>query len=69
LTITCYSARRSEGHHAMDSLPTGSIQSWVIVAVVALSPVIVLFLSVSIGLVRPGRGRELPPDSTGRQVE
>ena len=29
----------------MDSLPTGSRQSWLIVAAVALSPIIILFLA------------------------
>jgi hypothetical protein len=33
----------------MDSLPTGSTQSWVIVAAVAFSPVIILFLAETIG--------------------
>jgi hypothetical protein len=29
----------------MDSLPAGSMQSWLIVATVALSPIIILFLA------------------------
>jgi hypothetical protein len=33
----------------MDSLPTGSTQSWLIVAAVAFSPVIILFLADAIG--------------------
>ena len=33
----------------MDSLPTGSTQSWVIVAAVAFSPVIILLLADAIG--------------------
>ena len=42
----------------MDSLPTGSTQSWLIVAAVAFSPVIVLFLADAIGrLFRPSGGR------------
>ena len=35
----------------MDSLPTGSTQSWLIVAIAALSPVIILFLADCIGRV------------------
>ena len=42
----------------MDSLPTGSTQSWLIVAAVAFSPVIVLFLADAIGwLIRQSGGR------------
>jgi hypothetical protein len=42
----------------MDSLPTGSTQSWLIVAAVAFSPVIVLFLADAIGwLIRQPGGR------------
>ena len=42
----------------MDSLPTGSTQSWLIVAAVAFSPVIVLFLAEAIGwLIRQARGK------------
>jgi hypothetical protein len=42
----------------MDSLPTGSTQSWLIVAAVAFSPVIVLFLVDAIGwLTRQARGK------------
>ena len=33
----------------MDSLPTGSTQSWLIVAAVAFSPAIVLFLADAVG--------------------
>jgi hypothetical protein len=36
----------------MDSLPTGSTQSWLIVAAVAFSPVIVLCLADAIGWLR-----------------
>jgi hypothetical protein len=43
----------------MDSLPTGSSQSWLIVAAVAFSPVIILFLADAVGwLFSHGRGRE-----------
>jgi hypothetical protein len=43
----------------MDSLPTGSTQSWLIVAAVAFSPVIVLRLADAIGwLIRQARGKE-----------
>jgi hypothetical protein len=46
----------------MDSLPTGSTQSWFIVAAVALSPVIVLCLADAIGwLIRQARGKEGVP--------
>ena len=42
----------------MDSLPTGSTQSWLIVAAVAFSPAIVLFLTDAIGwLIRQARGK------------
>jgi hypothetical protein len=42
----------------MDSLLTGSTQSWLIVAAVAFSPVIVLFLTDAIGwLIRQARGK------------
>jgi hypothetical protein len=42
----------------MDSLPTGSTQSWLIVAAVAFSPTIVLFLADAIAwLVRQARGK------------
>jgi hypothetical protein len=42
----------------MDSLPTGSTQSWFIVAAVAFSPVIVLCLADAIGwLMRQARGK------------
>jgi hypothetical protein len=42
----------------MDSLPTGSTQSWFIVAAVAFSPVIVLYLADAIGwLIRQARGK------------
>jgi hypothetical protein len=33
----------------MDSLPTGSVQSWVIVASASLSPILILFLADVIG--------------------
>jgi len=36
----------------MDSIPTGSTQSWIIVAAVAASPVILLFLADAIEWVR-----------------
>jgi hypothetical protein len=35
----------------MDSLPTGSMQSWLIVATVALTPIIILFLADTIGRI------------------
>jgi hypothetical protein len=35
----------------MDSLPTGSTQSWLIVAAVGLSPFLMLFLADAIGRV------------------
>ena len=42
----------------MDSLPTGSTQSWLIVATVAFSPAIVLWLADAIGwLIRQARGK------------
>jgi len=42
----------------MKSLPTGLMQSWLIVATVALSPIIILFLADIIGRVlRPGKGK------------
>ena len=42
----------------MDSLSTGSTQSWLIVAAVACSPVIVLFLTDVVGwLARRARGK------------
>jgi hypothetical protein len=42
----------------MDSLPTGLTQSWLIVAAVAFSPVIVLFLADAIGwLICQARGK------------
>ena len=36
----------------MDSLPTGATQSWLIVAAVAFSPALLLFLADMIGRVR-----------------
>ena len=41
----------------MDSLPTGSMQSWLIVASVALSPLILLLLIDAIGRVRRCKSR------------
>jgi hypothetical protein len=42
----------------MDSLSTGSMQSWLIVATVALSPIIILFLADFIGRVlRQAKGK------------
>jgi hypothetical protein len=42
----------------MDSLSTGSTQSWLTVVAVAFSPVIVLFLADAIGwLIRQVRGK------------
>ena len=42
----------------MDSLPTGSMQSWVLVASASMSPMIILFLADPIGrLFRLGRRR------------
>jgi hypothetical protein len=41
----------------MDSLPTGSTQSWLIVAAVAFSPVIVLSVADAVRwLIRQARG-------------
>ena len=48
----------------MDSLPTGSMQSWVIVAAASVSPIVILFLADAIGrLFRFGwrRASELHP--------
>ena len=42
----------------MESLPTGSTQSWLIVAAVAFSPVIVLFLADAIGWLIRQAGRK-----------
>ena len=42
----------------MDSLPTGSTQSWLIVTAIAFSPVIVLVLADPVGwLFRQTRGK------------
>jgi hypothetical protein len=42
----------------MDSLSTGSMQSWLIVASASLSPMIILFLTGATGrLFRHGKGR------------
>jgi hypothetical protein len=42
----------------MDSLPTGSTQSWLIVATAAFSPVIILLLADCIGWVlRQAKGK------------
>ena len=42
----------------MDSLPTGSMQSWLIVASASVSPIVLLFLADAIGrLFRHGKGR------------
>jgi hypothetical protein len=42
----------------MDSLPTGLIQSWLIVATLGVSPILVLFLADTIGRVlRQAKGR------------
>ncbi len=53
----------------MDSLPTGSMQSWVIVASASVSPMIILFLADAIGrLFRHGKGRasdQRPPAWSG----
>jgi hypothetical protein len=47
-----------QGNLTMDSLPTGSTQSWLIVAAVAFSPVIVLLLADTIGwFIRQARGK------------
>jgi hypothetical protein len=35
----------------MDSLPTGSMHSWIIVATVAVSPIIILVLADTIGRI------------------
>ena len=40
----------------MDSLPTGSMQSWVIVASASVSPMVILFVVDAIGrLFRKGK--------------
>jgi len=59
----------------MDSLPTGSTQSWLIVAAVAFSPVIVLFLADAIGwlirqpaLLKAGPPLTKPPAGADRPV-
>ena len=52
----------------MDSLPTGSMQSWVIVAAASLSPIVILFLADAIGrLFRHGwrRPSEQHPQGWG----
>jgi hypothetical protein len=50
----------------MDSLPTGSVRSWLIVATVALSPIIILFLADIIGRVlRKQREMGSEPPSNG----
>ena len=42
----------------MDSLPTGSMQSWLIVALASVSPMIIVFLADAIGrLFRHGKRR------------
>jgi hypothetical protein len=42
----------------MDSLPTGSMQSWLIVASASVTPIVLLFLADAIGrLFRHGKGR------------
>ena len=42
----------------MNSLPTGSMQSWLVVATVALSPITILFLADIIGRVlRHAKGK------------
>ena len=46
----------------MDSLPTGSTQSWVVVATVGLSPFLMLFLADAIGRVlRLAKGQRGAP--------
>lgn len=55
----------------MDSLPTGSMRSWLIVATVALSPIIVLFLADIIGRVilqAMGKAGVNSPDEGGSGV-
>ena len=50
----------------MDSLPTGSMQSWVIVAAASVSPIVILFLADAIGrLFRFGWRRESEQHSRG----
>jgi len=44
----------------MDSLPTGSIQSWLIVAVIALSPTIALLAADAVGRARRRRAPARP---------
>jgi len=47
----------------MDSLPTGASQSWLIVAAVGLSPMLVFFIADTIGRVLRGKWRERQPAS------
>jgi hypothetical protein len=50
----------------MDSLSTGSMQSWLIVASASLSPMIIVFLADAIGrLFRHGKGRASERRSQG----
>src|SRR6266480_6349901 len=52
----------------MDSFPTGSMQSWLIVTTVALSPIIILFLADTIGRVhRQAKGKGVEQARRGRK--
>jgi hypothetical protein len=52
----------------MDSLPTGSIQSWLIVAAVALSPTLVFFGAQAIVEVLRRKWRERQPGGLAREA-
>jgi hypothetical protein len=53
----------------MDSLPTGSIQSWLIVAAVAVSPTIILWATSLAGsFVRQREMRSEPPSKGGTGI-
>jgi hypothetical protein len=52
----------------MDSLPTGSIQCWLIVAAVALSPTLVFFVAQVIVEVLRRKWRERQPRGLGREA-
>jgi len=47
----------------MDSLQTGATQSWLIVAAVGLSPILIFFIADIIGWVLRGKSRERQPGS------
>jgi hypothetical protein len=54
----------------MDSLPTGSIQSWLIVAAVALSTTIIVLWATSLAgsFVRQREMRSEPPSEGGTGI-